>query len=113
MKKLSSSPIRLPDAKRIRAGTECPCPYYYPYLGVCVLPETDDVDEADAVEPDGDAADNTFAVTPVGDGLEGGVVDNLEVFGLEAESFLPGVDLVEGAEGVHDPELYSFHVLIV
>ena len=37
--------------------------------------ETDDVDEADAVEPDGDAADDTGGVVPVGDGLEGGVVN--------------------------------------
>ena len=60
-------------------------------LDRCVLvfrrAETDDVDEADAVEPDGDAADHTFGVAPVGDGLEGGVVDYLEVFGLEAEAF--------------------------
>ena len=65
--------------------------------------EADDVDEADVVEPDGDAADNAGGVVPVGDGLEGGVVDYLEVFGFEAKSFFQGVDLMEGTEGVHDP----------
>ncbi len=87
----------------------------YPFTArECTLPKTDclfllfwaeadDVDEADTVEPDGDAADDAGGVGPVGDGLEGGVVDNLEVFGLETEAFLQGSHLVEGAEGVHDP----------
>ena len=87
----------------------------YPFTArECTLPKTDclfllfgaeadDVDEADVVEPDGDAADNAGGVVPVGDGLEGGVVDYLEVFGFEAKSFFQGVDLMEGTEGVHDP----------
>ena len=93
-------------AVRLCAGLSISCPC----REGAVLSETDDIDEADAVEPDGDAADNALGIVPVFDGLEGDVVDDFEVFGFEAEAFLQGVHLVEGAEGVHHPQLDGLHV---
>ena len=77
-----------------------------------MLAEADDIDEADTVEPDGDASDDAFGIVPVVDGLEGDVVDDFEIFGFEAEAFLHGVHLMEGAEGVHHPQLDAFDIFI-
>ena len=63
-------------------------------VGIGGLFETYHIDEPYSVEPYGDAAYDAGGVGPVVDGLEGGVVDNLEIFGFEAQAVGCGVDLV-------------------
>lgn len=52
-------------------------------LWIQILAETHHVDQAYSGKPYGDAADYAMLAVPFGHGLERGVVDDFEIFGLE------------------------------